>query len=178
VVKTQGRRGEVAVELHSDVPDRFREGMRLFALAGDGSRSEVRIEELWPHKQWLVLKLAGIDSISDAEKFVGCELQVPVSERAELEAGWTYVSDLAGCTVFDGTREVGQVADVQSGAGEAPLLIVRAGSKEYQIPYAEEYLKSVDLARREIRMLLPEGMLEVNAPLTAEEKEQQKKSRQ
>jgi 16S rRNA processing protein RimM len=149
--------------------------MRLFALAENGSRNEVRIEELWPHKQWLMLKFAGVDSISDAEAFVGCELQVPLGERAELEAGWTYVSDLVGCTVFDGPREVGQVADVQSGAGEASLLIVRAGGKEYEIPYAEQYLKSVDLARREIRMLLPEGMLDINAPLTAEEKEQQKR---
>ena len=178
MVKTQGRRGEVAAELHSDVPGRFREGMRLFVLAENGSRSEVRIEELWPHKQWLVLKFAAVDSISDAEAFVGCELQVPLGERAELEAGWTYVSDLVGCTVFDGPREVGQVADVQSGAGEAPLLIVRTGRNEYEIPYAEEYLKSVDLARKQIHMLLPEGMLEVNAPLTAVEKEQQKKSRQ
>jgi 16S rRNA processing protein RimM len=152
--------------------------MRLFALAGNGSRNEVRIEELWPHKHWLVLKFAGVDSISDAETFVGCELQVPLGERAQLEAGWTYVSDLVGCTVLDGSREIGQVADVQSGAGEAPLLIVRAGRDDFEIPYAEEYLKSVDLARREIRMLLPEGMLDVNAPLTAEEKEQQKKSRQ
>ena len=66
------------------------------------------------------------------------------------------------------------VADVQFGAGEAPLLIVKAGSNEYEIPYAEAYLKSVDIAHKKISMTLPEGMLELNAPLTAEEKEQQK----
>jgi hypothetical protein len=32
VVKTQGRHGEVAAELHTDVPDRFRVGMQLSAL--------------------------------------------------------------------------------------------------------------------------------------------------
>ena len=32
VVKTQGRHGEVAVEVHSDVPDRFTEKMKLQAL--------------------------------------------------------------------------------------------------------------------------------------------------
>ena len=85
--KTQGRRGEVAVELHSDVPDRFRIGLRLFALAQDGNRRELQLEELWPHKGDLVLKFAGIDSISDAETLIGCELQVPSSERARLESG-------------------------------------------------------------------------------------------
>ena len=64
--------------------------------------------------------------------------------------------------------------DVQFGAGEAPLLIVKAGSKQYEIPYAEAYLKSTDLEHKKICMMLPEGMLELNAPLTAEEKEQQK----
>jgi len=177
VRKTQGRHGEVAVELHSDVPDRFRVGLRLFALAQDENRRELRVEELWPHKGLLVLKFAGIDSISDAEALIGCELQVPRSERAQLESGWNYVSDLVGCLVFDAGREIGRIEDVQFGTGEAPLLIVGAGSKRYEIPYAEAYLKSVDLEHKQIHMLLPEGMLELNAPLTAEEKQQQAGSR-
>ena len=173
VRKTQGRRGEVAVELHSDVPDRFRPGLRLFALAQDNSRRELRIEELWPHKDFLVLKFVGIDSISDAEALIGCELQVPRSERAQLESGWNYVSDLIGCVVFDAGREIGKIEDVQFGTGEAPLLILVGGNKRYEVPYAEAYLQSVDLEHKQIRMQLPEGMLELNAPLTAEEKQQQ-----
>jgi 16S rRNA processing protein RimM len=173
VRKTQGRRGEVAVELHSDVPDRFRVGLRLFALAQDGNRRELQVEELWPHKGDLVLKFAGIDSISAAETLLGCELQVPKSERARLESGWNYVSDLIGCVVFDADRELGKIEDVQFGAGEAPLLIVGAGSKRCEIPYAEAYLKSVDLERKRIHMALPEGMLDLDAPLTAEEKQLQ-----
>jgi 16S rRNA processing protein RimM len=172
VRKTQGRHGEVAVEVHSDVPERFRVGLRLFALAPDNSRRELRIEEFWPHKGGLVLKFAGIDSISDAEVLIGCELQVPRSERAQLESGWNYVSDLVGCVVFDAGREIGKIEDVQFGTGEAPLLIVVEGSKRYEIPYAEAYLRSVDFECKQIQMQLPEGMLELNAPLTAEEKQQ------
>jgi 16S rRNA processing protein RimM len=172
VIKTQGRRGEVAVELHTDVPDRFRKDMRLWALAKDGQRREVTVEDLWPHKSFLVLKFQGIETISDAEPLVGAELQLPRSERAQLEPGWTYLSDLIGCTVFDGQREIGKVEDVEFGAGEAPLLVVSSGAKlPYQIPFAEAYLEEVDLERRQVRMKLPEGMLEVNAPLAKEEKE-------
>jgi 16S rRNA processing protein RimM len=152
--------------------------MRLWALPGDGPRRELEIEELWPHKGHLVVKFAGVDSISDAEALIGSELQVPSRERSKLDPGWVYISDLVGCAVFDGDREIGQVEDVQFGAGEAPLLIVNAGSdagsKEYEIPYAEAYLASADIEHKKIWMKLPEGLLEVNAPLTAEEKEQQK----
>jgi 16S rRNA processing protein RimM len=183
VKKTQGRKGEVAVEVHSDVPGRFAEGMKLLALpavaetgrvAGDEGWRELEVEDLWPHKDFLVLKFRGVDSISDAEALVGCELQVPRSQRAELGAGWNYVSDLAGCTVFDRGREVGRIADVQFGAGEAPLLVVADGAgKKFEVPFAEAYLEAVDIARREVRMNLPPGMLEINAPPTAEEKLEQ-----
>ena len=179
VVKTQGRHGEVAVEVHSDVPDRLHVGLRVLALADDDTRRELQIEGVWPHKEWLVLKFSGIDSISDGEPLIGSELQVPLSERAPLEPGAAYVSDLIGCTLLDcrredREREVGTVQDVRFGAGEAPLLVVGSGKTEYEIPYAQEFLKQVDLEHKRIEMALPEGLLEVNAPLTEEEKQQHK----
>jgi 16S rRNA processing protein RimM len=172
VVKTQGRRGEVAGEILSDIPGRFTVGMKLFALPENSERRrELEVEEIWPHKGLLVLKFAGVDSISEAETLVGCELQVPRSQRSELQAGWNYVSDLVGCVVFDHDREIGRLEEVQFGAGEAPLLIVRdAAARRVEIPFAEAYLDGVDVERKQIRMKLPEGLLEVNAPLTAEEK--------
>ena len=175
VVKTQGRRGEVAVEVHSDVPDRLHVGLRVFALAEDDSRRELQIEDAWPHKDWLVLKFASVDSISDAEPLVGSELQVPLSERAPLQSGAAYVSDLVGCAVFDQGREIGIVSDVRFGAGEALLLIVGSGKSEHEIPYAQEFLVQVDLEHKRIEMNLPEGLLDVNAPLTDEEKREQSK---
>ena len=175
VVKTQGRRGEVAVEVHSDVPDRLHVGLRVFALAEDDSPRELQIEDAWPHKDWLVLKFGGVDSISDAEALVGTELQVPLSERAQLESGAAYVSDLVGCALFDRGREVGIINDVRFGAGEAPLLIVGSGKSELEIPYAQEFLVRVDLQHKRIEMNLPEGLLDVNAPLTDEEKREQRR---
>jgi 16S rRNA processing protein RimM len=176
VVKTQGRRGELAVEILSDAPDRFAVGMKLLALPREpgAGRRELEVEELWPHKGLLVLKFAGVDSISEAEALVGCELQVPRSQRSELQAGWNYVSDLVGCVVLDHGHEIGRIEDVQFGAGEAPLLIVRSGAaKPVEIPFAEAYLDAVDVEGKQVRMKLPEGLLEVNAPISAEEKREQ-----
>ena len=179
VVKTQGRHGEVAAEVHSDVPGRFAEGMKLFALGkAQDTRRELEVEDLWPHKGLVVLKFRGVDSMNDAELLIGSELQVPITERAELERGWTYVSDLIGCTLFDHAREIGRIEDVQFGAGEAPLLIVaNSAGKKFDVPLAEAYLESVDIAQRQVRMNLPEGMLEINAPVTAEEKQEQQSER-
>ena len=132
MVKTQGRHGEVASEIFSEVPERFVIGMQFLALSpeADAKRRELKVEDLWPHKGLLVLKFSGVDSISEAERLIGCELQVPREQRSELQPGWNYVSDLVGCKVFDGNLEIGRVEEVQFGAGEAPLLIVRDGECE------------------------------------------------
>ncbi len=170
--------------------------MRLSALLPDGERREVTIEDLWPHKSFLVLKFEGVATISDGERLLRAELQVPRRERAQLEPGWTYLSDLIGCKVFDGSGPLGDITvgetpvgeilvgeiDVRFGAGEAPLLVVKSGQKlPYEIPFAEAYIEKVDLERREIHMRLPEGLLEVNAPLVkvdkARKSEKERKAR-
>ena len=141
----------------------------MSALAEDGSRRPLKLESFWPHKGQVVLKFAGVDSISDAETLVACELQIPAGERAELDKGASYVSDLVGCTVWNTDQKIGVVSDVRFGSGEAPLLVVE-GAREYEIPFAEAFLAKVDVPGKQIRMKLPEGLLNVNAPVTEEEK--------
>jgi 16S rRNA processing protein RimM len=172
VAKTQGRKGEVAADLHTDFPEKFAERKRIFALSKDGSRRELSLEDHWPHKGWMILKFEGVDTMTDAELLIGSELQIPMSERSELEAGATYISDLIGVQVFDQGREVGRIRDVQFGSGEAPTLVV-AGTTEVLIPYAEEFIKTLDVAGNRLEMHLPEGLLDLQAPLTREEKQRQ-----
>jgi 16S rRNA processing protein RimM len=176
VIKTQGRHGEVAADVLTDFPERFAERTRVFALDDSGTRRELHLEGFWPHKQRLVLKFAGVDSINDAEELIGCEIQIPAAERAALEEGSAYVGDLVGCEVIVSGRAIGAVADIQFGAGEAPLLVVREGQEEYLIPLAQEFLRLMNTAAKRIELELPEGMLELDAPLSKDEKDAQKQS--
>lgn len=169
VTKTQGRIGEVAAALLTDFPERFETRRRLFALGRSNDRRELQLENHWFHKGQVVLKFAGVDSISQAEELIGAEIQIPLSERAELEQGSIYLSDLKGCMVMDGASEIGRIDDVQFGSGEAPLLVVK-GKKEFLIPFAAEFIESIDLASGRLLMKLPEGLLEVDAPLSRAER--------
>jgi 16S rRNA processing protein RimM len=95
---------------------------------------------------------------------VGCEVQIPESERAPLEEGRYYISDLKGCTLFNGDQPVGTVKDVNTDmAGAAPLLVVETSKGEVDVPFAEAYIASVDVSAKELRMNRPEGLLDVNA---------------
>jgi 16S rRNA processing protein RimM len=145
-------------------------------LAADGERRELELEEHWLHKGHVVLKFRGIDSISEAERLADAQVQIRASERRKLEPGTEYISDLVGCCVIDlghTPTAIGVVRDVQSGAGEAPLLVIEAeaGKREILVPLAAEYLRKVDVAAKRIEMVLPEGMLALDAPLTKEEKD-------
>jgi len=164
VVKTQGRRGEVAVDLLTDFPERFEPGARVFALLATGERCELLINDVWPHKGMLILKFAGVETMNDAEALLRSEIQVPLSERKQLESGTWYVSDLVACTVTDSGREIGTVADVEFGAGEAPLLIVRDGKQEHMIPLTEAFTERVDIGQKKIA-LCPKGCWRSTLPL-------------
>jgi 16S rRNA processing protein RimM len=182
VAKTQGRHGEVAATLLTDFPELFETRRKLFALrdsgrtkqSGAAERRRLDLDEHWFHKGMVVLKFAGVDSISDAETLVGSEIQIPRSERAALGSDEFYVSDLIGCTVMDSGREIGRIKDVQFGSGEAPLLVIE-GEKEYLVPFAAAYIEKIALEQKRLEMKLPEGLLELDAPLNQEEKQRQHK---
>jgi 16S rRNA processing protein RimM len=182
VAKTQGRHGEVAATLLTDFPELFETRRKLFALGdskkqngtAEPSRRKLELDEHWFHKGMVVLKFAGVDSISDAETLVGSEIQIPRSERAALGSDEFYVSDLIGCTVTDSGREIGRIKDVQFGSGEAPLLVIE-GEKEYLVPFAAAYIEKIALEQKRLEMKLPEGLLELDAPLNQEEKQRQHK---
>ncbi len=104
VAKVQGRVGEVAAELHTDFPERFEQRRTLYAWTpGSNQRRELHLEEYWPHKGGMVFKFEGVDSIEEAEKLLGLEIQIPATERAQLEEGAFYVSELLGCLVAEGS---------------------------------------------------------------------------
>jgi 16S rRNA processing protein RimM len=130
----------------------------------------LQLEDFWPHKGRVVLKFSGVESIEDAELLVGWEIQIPRSQRAQLEPGAAYVSDLVGCEVFVDGRELGPIAEVQFGAGAAPLLVVRDGKREFLLPLAQEFIEELAPEKRVVRLKVPEGLLELDAPLTTEEK--------
>jgi 16S rRNA processing protein RimM len=122
----------------------------------------------------VVLQFAGVDSISAAELLSGKEVVVPASARMPLEPDAAYISDLVGCTVYDGGKPVGTVQDVEFATAPdglrrleqaAPLLVVtNSDGDEILIPFAKEYLLDVDVSARAVRMQLPEGLTQINAP--------------
>jgi len=158
--KTRGRRGEVAAEVLTDFLDRFQAGREVL-LSKEGVLQQGVLEESWFHKNLAILKFRGVDSISAAEELVGCQVQLPIPERRQLPPGVVYISDLIGCTVREGNQTLGKV-EAWEETGAVPLLNVRTPQGELLIPFAKEICRSVNVEKKEIQVLLPEGLKELN----------------
>lgn len=174
LVRPQGRQGEIVADLLTDFPERFAERKRLFLVTSETSSSparEVTLEHHWLHKGRIVLKFSGVDSINDAEPLRGFLVSIPASERAQLTDGSIYTSDLIGCEVIDvasAPTSVGKVTEVDRESG---LLIVRPMRGDaILIPFANAFLVEIDLEGKRIEMRLPDGLLDINAPITGEER--------
>jgi 16S rRNA processing protein RimM len=148
--------------------DRVLDSGRQMQMELGGSRRTVKIEFFRRQHGRFVMKLAGIDSIEDAEKIIGAELRIPESEIPAAEEGSFYTFHLRGCRVYavhggdgDGDEYIGDVTDVVDGGG-TQLLQLGSGKDETLIPFAESIVKKVDLAARRIEVELPEGLRELN----------------
>jgi len=160
VRKTQGRRGEVAAEVLTDFPDRFRAGEELWLSNGAAWQKRL-LEGSWFHKGRVILKFRGCDSITAAEALAGFWIEIPRAERRPLPPGIVYLSDLIGCVVRENGQTVGTVEAIEE-TGATPLLNVRTAEGELLIPFAAEICQTVDVEKQEIQVRLPEGLQELN----------------
>ena len=183
ILRPHGRRGEVACEILSDFPQRFKslQSVELIGVRSGGAREAVRenaprrvaVRSCWLSQSrggQAIFLFEGSDSISDAEKLVGLEVQIPLSERVHLPSGSYYITDLAGCEVRESSvssptgepgATIGRVTDVQM-TGGTPILVVDSPQGEVLIPLAQDICVRVDTAAREIDVVLPEGLRDLN----------------
>jgi 16S rRNA processing protein RimM len=161
VVKVRGVRGEVAAELLTDYPERFKRTEELIAVSASGGRETLRVEQSRLHAGRVLLKFAGYETPEAARELVGRELCVPESEAVELGEGEFFDWQLAGCRVETvGGRELGTVREVWH-YGAAPVLVVRDEERrETLIPLARSICTVIDTDAKLIRVDPPEGLVE------------------
>jgi 16S rRNA processing protein RimM len=166
LIRTQGRWGELLAEILTDFPERFAERTHLH-LRKPGAVAPLReivLESHWLHKDRIVLKFAGVDSMNDAELLRGLEVVIPREQRAPLDDDAAYIDDLVGCTLVDrNSGPVGAIVDVDRESTLGALLVLETGAGEALVPFVKAYEPVLDLAARTMTMTLPAGLLDVNA---------------
>ena len=140
----------------------FGAGRRVILSAAGTAEREAEIDLFRRQHGHCVVKFRGIDSISEAEKYVGAAIKIPAADLPAPQEGWYYTFQLKGCQVFTADGEcIGIITDVLDSGGNEILKVDR-GNEETLIPFAQSFLKKIDLDRRRIEVDLPEGLRDLN----------------
>jgi 16S rRNA processing protein RimM len=160
--RTRGLQGEIVADLLTDFPERFESISRLIAVAPDGERQPVELENHWFQQGRVVLKLAGYDSPEAATALVGYEFAVPEAERVRLPENSFYNWEVEGCSVETvGGRIIGKVREIIRTGGVEVLVVEGTGQHEYLIPMAQTIVVEIDVAGKRVQIDPPEGLLEL-----------------
>ena len=138
--------------------DRFKVGQLLLVGPADRTRGyeirEVRFQQGRP-----IVRLAGVDTMQDAEALAGAELWLPEAQLAPLPDGTFYRHDLVGCEVRDtrGAR-LGRVTSVEGSLDRSYLVV----DGHMMIPLVGGICVAVDIAGRRVTVDPPEGLIDLN----------------
>ena len=158
--RPHGVRGELLVDVVSDVPGRLAPGRELWLETADGAGRPITVAANRPHSRGALLLFGGIDDRDAAELLRGAVLETERGTVTPAPAGSYYYFELTGCLCRDTTHgELGQVCEVIEDGGGL-LLEVRAGERRLLVPFVEEYVAAVDVTGRRIDLQLPSGLLE------------------
>jgi 16S rRNA processing protein RimM len=143
VIKPHGVHGEVRVELLTDLPKRF-EWLEVIYV-GEHQPRPVKIESVRYHQGFVLLKLAGYPSRTEAELLRGELLQVPESEAIPLEEGEYFLFQLEGVEVYTEQGEhIGRVTEVlETGANN--VFVVDGQAQQFLVPDVPDVIKEIDL---------------------------------
>ena len=161
VRKPHGVRGEVMVEILSDVGGRFDPGAELEIVQGSVPRRKARVVAARRAKGDAIIRFEGFESRDDASELRGALLEVGRTEVPSAPEGSYYFFELVGCVCEDVRHgELGTVERILEDGGGLVLEIKRE-AETLLIPFVKAYLKGMDRAGRRIEVDLPEGLVEI-----------------
>lgn len=153
ICNIHGVRGNVKLIPWTDFPEVFEE---LDYITVENIRYDIK--EVKYQKSNIILKLAGVDTVEDAEKLRDLIAYCKESQLKELPENTYYIADLIGCEVFEDDNLLGKVSDVFS-AGGADLYEIKGKGVPIYLPAIKENVLSVDIKNKIIKVKLPEGLV-------------------
>ncbi len=169
--RPHGVRGELALEALTDEPGAIlAPGRRVFQGTHEGAlwldpRSQqpraLEVKSLRPVNGGWLIAFTDITDRTEAEKWNGRHLMVPVEELSEPEDGEVFAHELVGMQLVDAESgaPIGEVIEFYE-LPQGLLLEFRGPKGVASLPFVDEFVDDVDREARRIRVRLPDGLLE------------------
>lgn len=169
--RPHGVRGELLLEALTDEPGAiFAPGRRVYQGTPDGALwldprtrqpRALEVKALRSTNGGWLLTLAEIADRTEAEKWNGRCLLLPVEELSEPEDGEVFAHELVGMQLVDAETgaPIGEVVEFYE-LPQGLLLEFRTPRGVASLPFVDEFVEDVDRDARIIRVRLPDGLLE------------------
>jgi 16S rRNA processing protein RimM len=108
------------------------------------------------------MRLKGISSIAEAEKYRGAKILVPKQALKKEADGEYFWYELLGLAVYlESGRCLGEIAQIIP-TGSNDIYVVREGEAEILIPGTHEVVREIDLEGRKMIISPMEGLLDLD----------------
>ena len=159
IVNTNGLKGVVKVNPFTDDISKF-EDLKYVYIQLKRELKKVKIEQVRYNKNQVLLKLEGIDSIEEAEKYRNFYLKTEKESQEDLGEDTYYIVDLIGLDVYSDKNEyLGKIEDVfPTGSNDVYVVKDNLG-KQILIPAIVDVVKEVDLKNKKMIINLIPGLI-------------------
>lgn len=158
IVAVQGLKGEVRVEAWCDSKEFLCEFDTLYF---DKGAKEVEIQRAHPHKNIVLMKIKGVDTVEQAQLLRNKILYMDRND-VELEEGSFFVQDLIGLEVIDGDsgESYGKICDVTETGANDVYHIKDSGGKIRLIPAIPDVVLNADIESGKMTIHVLEGLFD------------------
>lgn len=158
IVAAHGIRGEVRCQYYCDAPEILCEFETLYLNKG---KLPVKITRAYVHKNVVIIKIDGVDTIEEAQKYIGKMLYMDRND-VELPDDVYFIQDIIGLTVKNAqTGEVyGKITDVYQNGATDVYSIKKENGKELMFPYIDDVVKKIDIEAGEMLIIPLEGLFD------------------
>ena len=162
IVNTHSLKGEVKVISSTDFEEqRFEKGSELLITRGNQVIKEVVVESYRTHKNNLLVKFVGIDSIEEAEKLKNLQIKIDSDNIGELEENEFYFHEIIGCEVFDENgKSLGEISEILTPGANDAWVIKSQNGKAILIAYIEHVVMKIDVENKKIDIEVMEGLID------------------
>ena len=165
VGRAHGIRGEVTIELRTDVPEqRFTPGARLFTtpparVVGEVP-AELTLSSVRDHNGVLLLGFDGFEDRNSADTLRGVLLEAEVDPDEEEPDAW-YDHQLVGLAAVDPAgAPLGEVVAVEHPGAQDRLVIRRPDGVNRMVPFVTAIVPTVDVRGGRVVIDAPAGLIE------------------
>ena len=158
ITGTHGLKGEVRVQPWADSPE-FLAGFDELYL--DKGAKKIEIKAARVHKNMLIMKIKGVDTIDDAEKLRNRILYMN-RDDVELDEGAYFIQDLIGLEVLDDEtgEKIGVLDDVSETGVNDVYHIKTDEGKVYLIPVIPAVVRDISLENGTVRVFKMKGLFD------------------